>query len=482
MSVKKNYLYNLLYQVLVMILPLITVPYVSRVLLPQGVGTYAYTASIVSYFSLLGILGIDTYGNKLIAMTRDDKRKMSENFISLYLLQLMLTFASLTAYVLIVLFFVKQDQSIALIQTISLLGTVIDCSWFFFGIEQFKKIVTRNIVIKLLSLAAIFLFVKNPSDLPVYTLIMCLSVFLSALIMWFYLKGRIMIVRVNFHQIMHHLKPSIVYFIPGIALEVYFVLNKTMIGIFSNNSEVGIFDYADKIRMMALSVVTSLGTVMLPRMAHTFAVGQLGKAKDYLLKSLDFSTFLAIPLMFGVAGIAEEFIPWYMGDHFLKSIVVLVILAPTIVLMAWSGVFGTQYLLPLGKMKAYTTSVYAGAIVNFFVNLMMIRPFGSIGASFGTLAAEIAVTLVQLYFVRELIPFRRLFPRTLYYLMAGFVMFLLIRMVGSAMGSSIVTTGVQVFLGCIIYFSIILVKEYVKHDGMIYHEIGKTIQRFRRRR
>lgn len=481
MSLKKNYLYNLVYQVLVMILPLITVPYVSRVLLPQGVGTYAYTASIVSYFSFLGILGIDTYGNKLIATSRDDKQKMSQNFFSLYFLQLMLTTASLIVYLITAIFFIQQDRSIALIQTISLLGTVIDCSWFFFGIELFKKIVTRNIIIKLLSLAAIFILVKQPSDLPVYTAIMCLSIFLSALIMWFYLKGRLIIVRVSFRQVMSHFKPSIVYFIPGIALEVYFVLNKTMIGVVANNSEVGIFDYADKIRMMALSVVTSLGTVMLPRMAHTFAVGQIEKARDYLLKSLDFSTLLAIPLMFGVAGIAEEFIPWYMGDHFLKSIVVLIILAPTIVIMAWSGVFGTQYLLPLGKMKAYTASVYAGAMVNFGVNLMLIKPFGSIGASFGTLAAEVAVTLVQLYFVRKLIPFRLIVPKTIYYFMAGLVMFLLIRMMGSAMGASILTTGVQVVLGCIVYFAIIATIESIKRDGMVYYEFRKVLQRKRNR-
>lgn len=481
MSIKKNYLYNLLYQILVMILPLITVPYVSRVLLPQGVGTYAYTASIISYFSFIGLLGIDTYGNKLIAMTRDNKRKMSENFFSLYLLQLVLTLTSLIGYLILAIFFIQQDQSIALIQTISLLGTVIDCSWFFFGIEMFKKIVTRNIIIKLLSLLAIFIFVKNPADLSIYTYIMCLSVFLSSLVMWFYLKGQIMFVRISFKQIISHLKPAIVYFIPGIALQIYFVLNKTMIGIVSTNSEVGIFDYADKIRMMALSVVTSLGTVMLPRMAHTFAIGQIEKAKDYLLKSLDFSTLLAIPLMFGVAGIAEEFIPWYMGNSFLKCIIVLTILAPTIVLMAWSGVFGTQYMLPLGKMKEYTTSVYAGAIVNFIVNLMLIKPFGSIGASVGTIAAELAVTFVQLYLIRDIVPFKSIIPKTFDYLIAGFIMFIILRFVGRGMGASVLTTGVQILIGSIVYFSIVFVVEYLKRDGMVYHEVGKTLQKFRSR-
>ncbi|TGA99979.1 flippase [Sporolactobacillus shoreae] len=481
MSIKKNYLYNLLLQILMMILPLITVPYVSHVLLPQGVGTFAYTSSIISYFSLLGILGIDTYGNKIIAMTRDNKRKMSENFFSLYFLQLMLTLSSVAGYLILVFFFIQQDKNIALIQTISLLGTVIDCSWFFFGIEMFKKIVTRNIVVKLLSLVAIFTFVKHQSDLSIYTYIMCLSIFLSALVMWFYLKGQIMIVRVTWKQIMSHLKPAFIYFLPGIALQIYFVLNKTMIGIVANNSEVGIFDYADKIRMVALSVVTSLGTVMLPRMAHTFAIGQIEKARDYLVKSLDFSTFLAIPLMFGLAGVAEEFIPWYMGTSFLKCIFVLMILSPTIVLMAWSGVFGTQYLVPLGKMREYTTSLYAGAIINFIVNLILIKPFGSIGASWGTFAAELTVTLVQLYLIRDIIPFRSIGPKTVDYFIAGFIMFLIVRIVGRSMGVSILTTVIQILLGSIVYFSILLVEGYLKHDGIIYHEIGKTLQKYRNR-
>ncbi|MCO7176710.1 flippase [Sporolactobacillus kofuensis] len=481
MSVKKNYLYNLLYQILVMILPLITVPYVSRVLLPHGVGTYAYTASIISYFSFIGMLGIDTYGNKIIAMTRDNKRKMSENFFSLYFLQLILTLSSVIGYLILAVFFIQQDKTIALIQTISLLGIVFDCSWFFFGVEMFKKIVTRNIVIKLLSLLAVFTLVKNPSDLPIYTYIMCLSVLVSSLIMWFYLKGQIMIVRVTFKQMISHLKPAIVYFIPGIALQIYFVLNKTMIGIVSSNSEVGIFDYADKIRMMALSVVTSLGTVMLPRMAHTFAIGQIEKAKEYLFKSLEFSTFLAIPLMFGVAGVAEEFIPWYMGNSFIKCIQVLVILAPTIVLMAWSGVFGTQYMLPLGKMKEYTISVYAGAIVNFIVNLMLIAPFGSIGASVGTVAAELTVTFVQLYLVREIVPFKNMARNTIDYLIAGFLMWILVRLVGRSMGVSAVTTIVQIVLGMGVYLSIVFVQEYFKRDGMIYREMRKTLQKYKSR-
>ncbi|MFT8362233.1 MAG: flippase [Sporolactobacillus sp.] len=471
MSIKKNYMYNLIYQLLIMMLPLITVPYISRVLHPNGVGTYAFTSSIVSYFTIIGMLGIGTYGNKLIAMTRDNKIEMSRNFLSIYLLQVMLTLSMIIFYLLFVCFFIREEKLIAYIQTLTLFGTLTDCSWFFFGIELFKQIVTRNIVIKLSSLLAIFVFVKNPYDLAVYTFIMCLSNLISSLIMWFYLKGRIVLVKPSFHSILKHLRPTIIYFFPQIALQIYFVLNKTMIGVVSTNTEVGIFDYADKIKSIGLSGVASLGTVMLPRMAHTFATGQIDKAKAYLSKSLDFSTLLAVPIMFGLAGISKWFIPWYMGIDFEKCSIVLPILAATIFFMAWSGVFGNQYLVPLGRMRAYTFSLYVGAVVNFGVNILLIKPYGSIGASIGTLLAESAVTVVQLFFVRSIINLRFIMKNTVIYLCNGFIMYLIVCLIGEKMGVGILTTIIQIIGGFLSYSILSIIFGLIKRDSTIYEGI-----------
>ncbi|MCO7177117.1 oligosaccharide flippase family protein [Sporolactobacillus kofuensis] len=475
-SIKKNYLYNLIYQVIVLILPLITVPYISRVLLPKGVGIFAYTSSVVQYFILIGMLGIGTYGNKVIAMTRDNKKLMSENFFSIYFLQLAISLFSVVSYLLMVTLFVSEDKGIAYIQTIALLGSVIDCSWFFSGLELFKKIVTRNIVVKIIALIAIFIFVKGPDDLGTYTYIMCLSIFIGQLIMWFYIRSHIIFVHVSFEKINKHLRPTIVYFLPQIAAQVYFVLGKTMIGMLSSKSEVGIYDYADKMKAMALAVVTSLGTVMLPRMAHTFVMGQIEKAKGYIMKSLEFSTLLAVPIMFGLAGIAKEFVPWYMGDSFTKCIIVLVLMSPTIFLIAWSGVFGSQYLVPLGKMREYTLSLYAGAFVNLIANLLLIRPYGSIGAAIGTLLAELAVTLVQLYFIKSEIRLVKILPSTLIYLCAGLVMYLVVRIIGLSMGVSILTTLIQIIAGVISYLVIVLISEYIRGNGIMLNEVKKRRQ------
>ncbi|TDL78990.1 flippase [Peribacillus frigoritolerans] len=473
MSIKKNYLYNLTYQVLIMILPLITVPYVSRVLKPEGVGTFAYTSSIVQYFIIFGMLGIGTYGNKMIAMTRDNKEEMSKTFFQIYLLQLLLTITSVIGYVIFILFIFHEYKIIALLQAVALIAAVIDCSWLFNGLEQFKKIVTRNIVVKLLSLLAIFMFVKSQEDLATYTIIMGLSSFLGQLIMWLYVSEHIKRVPINASSVFKHIKPTIVYFLPQVAMQIYFVLNKTMLGIFSSNIEVGIYDYADKILKMALAVVTSLGMVMLPRMANTFVKGDLVKARDYLSKSLDFSTLIAIPIMFGLAGIAKEFIPWYMGKEFSGSAVVLEILSPTIFLMAWSGVFGTQYLVPLGKMREYTTSLYIGAIINLIINFILIREYGAVGAAIGTLCAEITVIVVQILFVRKDIDIRRVTPKLIIYLISGGLMFGVVRFIGGLLGSTIITTFVQVLVGIIIYFGIVILFELFYKDGLILNAFRK---------
>jgi O-antigen/teichoic acid export membrane protein len=473
LNIKKNYLYNLIYQISALVLPIITIPYVSRVLKPEGVGTFAYTNSIVNYFIIFGMLGIGTYGNKMVAMTRDNKVALSKTFFSIYFLQLILTIASLMGYFIFIFYFFHEYKVIALLQSITLIATVIDCSWLFNGLEQFKKIVTRNLLIRVISLLAIFTFVKNHDDLVIYTIILGLSSFFGQLVMWFYVKKYVLSVRISLNSIIKHIKPTIVYFLPQVAIQVYFVMNKTMLGVFSSNSEVGIYDYSDKIIKMSLAIVSSLGVVMLPRMANTFAKGDLVKARNYINRSLEFSTLLSIPIMFGIAGISKEMIPWYMGNEFINSVNVLVILSPAILFMAWSSVFGTQYLLPLGKMKEYTTSVYVGAFVNIILNFILIESYGSVGAAIGTLCAELAVILVQIYYIRKILDISKILPKLVYYLISGGIMYYVVKVLGGIMGPSFITTSVQVFVGLIVYVGIVILFESFFRNGLILNEIKK---------
>lgn len=421
------------------------------------------------------MLGIGTYGNKIIATLRENKRELSCAFLNIYCLQLLLSLISVLGYLLFVFMFFHKYKVVALIQTFFLLSSVIDCSWLFSGLEQFKKIVTRNVIIKVLGLIATFLFVKSSSDLGVYTLIMGLSTFLGQLIMWAYVKDYIVLVPVSWKDILQHLKPTFIYFIPQIAVQVYFVLNKTMIGILSTNGEVGIFDYADKIVKIALTIVTSLGVVMLPRMANTFAKGDMERAKIYIQKSLEFTTLLAIPIMFGLAGIAKEFVPWYMGKDFYGCVNVLIIVSPTIFFMAWSGVFGSNYLVPLGKMKKFSISLYSGALVNLIVNLILIKPYGAGGAAVGTLCAEFTVALVQLLSIKKEINLNSVFPKTLSYLISGGIMYFIVRYIGDTFGSSAIVTLSQIIVGSFVYFSVVILIELLHRDGLITSEIKQRL-------
>lgn len=477
LSIKKNYLYNLLYQILIIILPLITVPYVSRVLKPEGVGTFSYTSSIVRFFIIFGMLGIATYGKKMIAMRRDDKKELSKTFLSIYLLQLTLTIISLIIYLIFVNYFFEDDKIIAYLQTIALLAAVIDCSWFFMGIEDFKKIVTRNIIVKVLSVIAVFVFVKDHNDLDTYTIIMGLSSFISQSIMWLYIKRYIIITPISIKLIFSHIKPTFAFFLPQIAIQVYFLLNKVMLGIMSDNREVGLYDYADKILNLSLTVVTSLGTVMLPRMSYTFAKGNFALAQKYIIRSLEFSTLLAIGIMFGVAGISKELIPWYMGEEFNDTAKILIILSAAIIFKSWSGVFGSQYFVPLGKMREYSIALYSGAIINLIINVILIKPYGAIGAAIGTVSAEFVVAFIQFMYVLKTIKINKIIHKVIYQLCSGAIMLIVVRIIGNLLGPSIFTTVFQIITGFVSYLLLVIIFEVIFKDQLLLSEIKKRFKK-----
>lgn len=460
--------------------PLITVPYISRVLKPDGVGIYSFTNSIIQFFIMFGMLGIGVYGIKVIAEVRDNKTELSKKFLSIYLLQFLLTSISCFLYIIFVYYFYENDKDklIAYLQIIALLATMIDCSWFFSGLEEFKKIVIRNIMVKLVSLITIFIFVNNETDVYAYTIIMGASVFFGQLLLWFHIKKYLTYVSIKLKDIFNHFKPTFIYFLPQVALQIYFVINKIMLGVLSSNSEVGIFDYSDKILKVTLTIVTSLGTIMLPRMVNTFSKGEVKKAHKYVNKSLEFSSFLAIALMFGLSGIATEMIPWYMGEDFEKVIDIIIILSPTILFMAWSGVFGTQYLLPLGKIKEYTISVYVGAFTNVVVNIILIKNYGSIGAAIGTLVSEFTVLMIQILYIRLIIDFKKQITNITIYLLSGIIMYIAIRAIGSHMGAYISTTVVQIASGLIVYVTLVFFFEFLNKGGLILDNFRKKLKHY----
>lgn len=457
-SIVKNYLYNVSYQILVMILPIITTPYVSRVLGAENIGIYSYTLSITTFFILFGSLGIALYGQREIAYLQKDKRKYSITFWEIFILR------CITMAISIIIFYFtfaigNNDYNLYYkILIIELIGNMIDISWFFQGLEEFKKTVLRNIFVKLIGLVLIFTLVKDSNDLPIYFVIYVLSTFLGNLSLWFYLPRYLSKIKFSELKIFRHLKPTIELFIPQIAIQVYILLDKTMIGtIIADKSEVGYYEQSQKVVKMLLTLTTSLGPVMLPRIAYTFAEGNNEKVKEYMKNSFNLMFLLAFPLIFGLISTSDTFVPLFFGNGYEKVSIIIKVMCPIILLIGLSAVTGTQYLLPTKRQKEYTLSVIYGAIVNFILNSLLIPKLGAIGASIGTVVAETTVTGTQIYFTRNDFDYKKIIKSTKNYIIASLTMFVCLLIVRHFIVSNVASVFTQFVVGVFVYFIMLVI-------------------------
>lgn len=458
-SIGKNLMYNVLLQIVNLLMPLITTPYISRVLGKDGLGVYSYTLSIVQYFVILGTLGISMYGNRAIAYVRDDGEKMSKTFWSICFLKVITTSIALIVFV-IVFGFDKKYGHIYLIQSMNVIAAMIDISWLYMGLEDFKKTVLRNLIVKIIGVICIFIFVKSYCDLNKYIIINCCMTVLGNLVMWVYVPKTVLNVKVKIQDIKEHLIPALQLFIPQIAIQIYSVLDKTMLGSLANVGEVGLYEQSQKIVKLVLAIVTSLGMVMLPRMSNTFATGDIKKMNEYLNNSLKGVAYVSIPMAVGLAAISYEFVPWFFGEEFSSVAYLMIVLTPILFFIAISNVLGTQYLLPSNKTKEFTISVTIGAIINVVLNFILIPKYMALGACISTVVAELFVTFLQYMFLRKNIDKIKLLINIVKYFIASIAMFIAVRFVGINMGSGIITTFIQVMIGAITYFIILIaVKE-----------------------
>lgn len=401
-SIKKNFLYNMVYQILVIIMPLITTPYIARVIGPTGSGTYSYTYSIANYFVIFAMLGINNYGNRLIAKNRDDENKLSYEFTSLFILHTLISLISLIVYIIFSVFIVKDYQTFFLLQGIYVLSAVFDINWLFFGLEEFKLTVTRNIIIKLISVVLIFTLVKTYDDLILYILILNGSNLLSQLMLYPFLrKNKIKLTKISWNVIFKHFKPLIILFIPVLALSIYKLMDKIMIGKIINLTEVGLYEYAERIINLPMTLITTLGTVMLPRMSNLVAKNADKEIKEYISKSMKFILFLSMPICVGIIMISNDFIPFFLGNSYNKTVILVQILAITIPIISFANVIRTQYLIPKSKDKDFSISLLLGALVNFILNYILIERYQSIGACIATVMAETVVMLYQAFKVKK---------------------------------------------------------------------------------
>ena len=473
-SVKKNYIFNLIYQLIVLLIPVISIPYVSRVLLEDGVGRFSYSESIVSYFVLFAVIGSTTYAHREIGKVQDDAVSRSRLFREIFLIRLIMSLIALAGYS-VYLALVKTDFTVNLIFALNIVNVVFDITWFFQGVEDFGKTVIFGLVPKLLDFAFIFIFVKSPDDLWLYTLGKCGFMLLGNMGMWALLPKYI--VKCGSVRPFRHFKIILVFFVPVIATQIYTVLDKSMIGWFSSSAaENGYYDYAEKIVRMALTVITALGAVLVPRISRAYSENNSEDIDNLIKRASSFVWMLSVPMIFGIIAVADVFVPVYLGEHFNKSALLMQIFSPLVLFVGMAQIFGVSFLIPIGKQNVNLIAVVIAALVNLSLNLILIPKFFSVGATIASVAAEFIGVAIQLGYVfyKKLFGIGKFFGGAVKYIISGALMFAVLILLKKALPVNVTSLILLIFAGVASYFIVLL----ILRDKFLTESLGKAFRKF----
>lgn len=465
-TTKKNIIYNSLYQVLVIVIPLVTTPYISRILGAKGIGIYSYNYSIAQYYVLFIMLGLNNYGNRTIAEVRGEKEKLTQTFWSIYFLQFILGIIVCTVYIIYCLS-ISKNMEISLIMALYVISACFDINWFFFGMEKFKLTVTRNFIIKILTTASIFIFVKSENDLWKYCFILTFGMLISQIALWPTLHKYIYFYKPNFNEICKHIKPNCILFLTVLAVSLYKIMDKIMLGILSTKEQVGFYESSERIITVPTAFITSIGTVMLPRMSNMMSNNDK-KTNVVLYKSILLAIFLSSSMGFGIMGVAKEFVPLFYGKGYETCVSLFWILLPSSIFFAFGNVIRTQYLLPKKMDKVYVTSAFLGALTNVIINLLLIPRYYSIGAAIGTLFSEAIVCIYQSKKIEGCIPIKKYVKKIFPFILAGIGMYIIL--INLNLKTELLESLIlKIIIGAIIYVLILIwsavfyMKIYKKH-------------------
>ncbi len=424
--VVKNYLYNMGYEVLILILPIITAPYIARVLGADGIGISNYTSSFAIVFSVFGKFGIDRYGSKHIAYTRDNKGKRSKAFWNIWLLQVVSSLISIVAYII---FSTIQGNSLKLLFILQLpvvISSLIDISWFYIGLENFKKIVVRNTFIKIISVILIFTLVKSYSDLNKYILINSLSALLGCITFWNSIFKYVNKLKVSNINIKPYLRESFIYLIPQICIQFYTVVDQIIVGTLSSVTDVGYYSQSLKIPKMSLAFITSLSMVLMPAIANLYEKEDIKNIEKYLKSSLQITICIGIFGASSMAAVANKFVPIFFGEDFNIIIPYMMVNSLIAIIIPIGLVFTNQFTIPTSKNREYVIPIVLASIVSIISNLILIPIIGATGAVITIILTELTSTILKIVLIRKYLNMKELFKGTYIYLLFGSVNFIIV--------------------------------------------------------
>ncbi|MBC2370207.1 flippase [Listeria booriae] len=455
MKMLKNYTYNMIYQMLLLVIPLVTVPYISRTLGATGIGIYAYTYSIVQYFVLLGNLGISMYGVRSIAYVRESDFKRSKVFFELMVIKIIMFTISVLLYGLFI-FLYKEYTFIFILQGIFIVASAVDISWFFIGLEDFKKTISRNIIVKFVALISVFIFIKSPDDIALYVLINAISTFLGNLTLWTYLRKRIHLIKWRNLQLKKHVKPVFFLFLPQLLTQIFVNMNKLFLGNLSTLAQIGYYDNADKVIRMLSAFVTAIGNVTFPRVSNAFHKGETENINKYTILSFQIVNMIAIPLLLGMILVSKNFSALFFGENFAGIEYVLSALVVGLLFMGWGSIIGQQYLIATNQTIKPVITLIMGIVVSVILSLILIPHYGALGAAISFVVGEAIIAITQIIMVRKSLQIP-LFKETFKYILAAVIMFVAGWAMGTMLDSPIYSTCLQIATGITVYIILMVI-------------------------
>lgn len=474
LGLKKNFVLNMLYQLLRIITPFITSPYISRVLGVSQLGVYSFTNSYLTYFTLFASLGTGTYGMREIARARYDQDKRSRLFWEIEILTILTSAITLACWFIFTMMH-TQDRLYYMILSLNIIAVTFDISWFYAGMELFQYTLGINAFTKILSVVAILVFVKKPSDLPIYMFIIGGSTLLGNIAIWTSLPKFVHLIDLKTIHLKHHFKETSIYFLPTIASSVYNVMDKTMIWQITKSSvENGYYENANKVLdMMKTLTFVSLNGVVSSRSSYLFAKGEFERMKEKIRQCMDYVLFMGLGIIFGLLGITSVFVPWFFGPHYAKSIDLILIMSPVIVIIGISNVLGAQYYTPSGQRKKSTFCICMGAILNFVLNSIFIPTYKSYGAAVATVAAELLITFLYMHYANGYLKYSTLIKLGYKKLIAAICMLIVILWINHYFNNGAFALFLMVSAGFITYIVILL----MLRDSFICNIIKRMKQR-----
>lgn len=426
-KLKFNFIYATAYKMLELLLPLITSPLLSRRLGAEALGAYTYTYSIVSLFVMYAELGSYRYGMREIAKVQNELNARNRVYSDIFWTHAANALVALVLYLILAISIGGKYKNLMLLQSLCIVSNMIDNSFLYVGMEDMKAITYRDSVVKFGTFILIILLIKSPSDLILYVLIMNICGIVCKVIALLYAKKYVHLIVPVLSNCINHFKHMLVLMIPVIAAGIYQSMDKIMIGSLYEKEDVGYYDCASK-ALISKSVITIFGTVLCPHITNLYAEGKNEEAERTFKKSFSLSMIMSYAFMFGISAVAKEFAPLFWGEDFAVCAPMMIGLSVSLPLWTIGESIRNQFLLPNGRDHEYMWSFLVGVVVNAAFNFALIPQYGAMGAICATIAAEFAMSAVQIYFVRKEVKIIKNLTQTFPYFIASLFMYICIRM------------------------------------------------------